>query len=282
MSALRCLSILWLLTATGAETFLTQDVYAQTNTRGRKAANPKAVHPTKRAPIRRSVTPPPAAGTFAVPQVEEDNWYNLEQGEDYYTGANTKSHQVGLAFALNYFGTGAGLEYLYRFGSFSLGGTALYTQAKLDDKLTSGAQNQNEAIEFFDTKSAFLRFNGRYTFFRYVYLGAGVSAGQVQGSYGWRGTAFSAGEIKSDFKASVMAADIFVGSEFRGPWGTYFGVDWLGTSLPFSSTITYDDNADLDLTSNALKGHKPSQRIEDETKAQLQIYYLNLRFGIAF
>lgn len=284
MSVLRSLSVLALFTTGLSGAIATQITYAQTNTGSRPAAKPKATKPIKRAPVRRPAPAPPQShpGTFAVPQLEEDNWYNLEKSETQLSDSGAKENQLGVVGVVNYFGAGGGVEYVRSFAPFGVAVTGLYTVAKLKDNLTASGQEQGESVEFFDTKSTYLRVHGRYNFYRYVYFSSGLTFDRIQGNYGWRGTAIQSGEIKTDFSSALMTLDLMIGSEFRGPWGTYIGVDWLGTSIPLSSSVTYKDNSDLDLTSRALKGKKPDQRIEDETSAQLRIYYLNLRIGYTF
>lgn len=275
MSALRSLSLLMLITAMGAETLLTPAVHAQTNTQGRKPANPKATPPSKRGPIQRPVTPAPT--NLTAPQLNETSWFSPETQENFYREKESKPHQLGGVATFNYFGSGGGVEYIYNIGLFGIGTSVLYTVADLKDKL-----DKIEAVESFETNSIYLRVHGRYNFFRYFYMGAGLSADRIKGTYGWKGSAINSGEIKTSFTSLMTMADVFVGSEFQGPWGTYIGMDWLGTSISMSKSVKSNKNPDLELTSVALKGSKPDQRISDEISAQVGIYYLNLRVGLAF
>lgn len=282
MSILRNLSIFTLFTTGLSGTLLTQNSYAQTSTQPRPAAKPKAKAVPKRTPIRK---PSPVAqpGNFSVPDLGNDSWYSLEGvSSTQLSDEGAKANQIGLVGVVNYFGTGAGIEYIRSFAPFGLAITGLFTTSNLKDEQTSTGQDQDEAVEYFDTKSTYLRVHGRFNFFRYAYLSSGLTFDQINGKYGWRGTSISDGQIQTNFTSTLTMLDLMVGSEFRGPWGTYFGIDWIGTSYPISSTIKYEENSDLNITSQALKGAQPDQRIDDETTAQLRVYYLNIRVGWTF
>ncbi|RZA14780.1 MAG: hypothetical protein EOP10_27465 [Proteobacteria bacterium] len=242
-------------------------------------AKAKPPTPAKRAPVRRPAAPAPIPApvpqTFGTPAVEDDSWFEFDYSSNIVDDSR-RHHQIGVVGVVSYFGSGAGAEYLYNLGLVTLGASVLFTSADLEDK------EADEAREFFETKSMYLKAHARYKFLRYMYVGGGLGLDRLTGTYGWRGTAINGQTLETDFTANIPIIDLFLGSEFKGPWGLYFGVDWVGTSFKVGGKSEVDDNPLVELTSKALKGATASHRIDEEVSAQLQIYYLNLRVGLNF
>lgn len=257
-----------------------QKVFAQTNTQVRKPAIPKAAVPAKRPPAAKplppssSVQPSPAIGEFTTP--EEDSWYDPDNIKEPDVGGPFKQ-QAGLVGVLGYLGSGAGAEYSYQLSNFTLGGNTFFSMNELKDFETG-----EQLSEHFKLQTFGLRVNGRYHVHRFVYAGMALGWNQISGSYGWKGSAITAGELETDFELGMPVAEFMIGSEFKGPYRSYFGVDWVGTSIPIGGEAKTEANADLEITSKALKGASPSQRIDDEVRAQLRVIYLNLRVGLRF
>jgi hypothetical protein len=256
-----------------------RDASAQTSIGVRPAAKPKAQTPAIKAPAAKPQAPTPRAtppATFSVPPDEEENWYDFDQSPTPGPQVSPRSHQAGLIGVVNYFGSGVGAEYLYDLGLVTFGGSTLFTASTLE------SDSRKEAEEFFETKSWYLKAYARYRFLRYAYVGGGLGMDRLEGTYGWKGTAVNGQRIQTNFKADIPFVDVFLGSEIKGPWGLYLGIDWIGTSMKVGGASKVEDNSDVDVTSRALKGSSPRRRIDEEAKAQLQLYYLNLRVGLSF
>ncbi|RZA25534.1 MAG: hypothetical protein EOP10_06570 [Proteobacteria bacterium] len=255
----------------------TSAVYAQSNTPTSFPAKAKPPAPAKRAPVRRPPAPAPAPvqQTFGTPAVENDSWFEFDYSPNIVDDSHRR-HQIGVVGVVSYFGSGVGAEYLYNLGLVTVGATALFTSSDLED------EEADDAKEFFETKSMVFKAHARYKFLRYMYVGGGVGLDRLTGTYGWRGSAINGQQIETDFSANLPIVDLFVGSEIKGPWGLYIGVDWVGTSFNVGGKSEVDDNPSVDLTSKALKGATPAHRIDEEARAQLQIYYLNFRIGLNF
>lgn len=279
MSVLKSLAIALLFMLAVSE-ILAPDLFAQTSIAASGTAKPKAGKAQKKAPARRNTPPAPGTGAsseFNVPVPDEDTWYDEDGVQQLQGNAQPRRHSFGLIGAVNYFGSGGGLEYLYAYTpKLSFGGSLLHTQSALKDSSIDGA------TEFIDATSNSLRAYARYTLFPFLYGGAGLNIDRIQGDYGWKGSAINAGAIQTKFSTTLYALDVFIGSEWRGPWGTYIGADWVGSAIPLGGTIYYDADADVELTSKFLKDKTPNQRLDEETTAQLRIYYLNIRFGKFF
>ncbi|MBC7661462.1 MAG: hypothetical protein H7249_17335 [Chitinophagaceae bacterium] len=273
MFALRSLTIISLLTL-GTSLCL----QAQTSIPADGTAKPKVMAAKKKAPVRKTPVPPAPGATPSSDfgATEDDSWAKFESTPG-TVATKSPEHQVGVVGVLNYFGSGAGIEYLYPFRPrISFGVSVLQTAASLDDSASDGAK------EFLTAKSTSLRLYARYSMFWFLYGAAGLNADSIVGDYGWKGSAIQGGEIKTHYTAKILALDVFMGSEWKGPWSTYVGVDWIGLALPLTGTINYNANPDVELTSKALKGKMPNQRLDEETSAQLRLYYLNLRVGMVF
>lgn len=279
MSVLKSLAIALLFIPTVSEV-LAPNLYAQTNIAAAGTAKPKAGKSQKKAPARRNTAPAQETGgssDFSVPIPDEDTWYNEDGAHQAASSRQIPRHSLGLIGAVNSFGAGGGFEYLYAFTpKLSLGGSLLHTRAVLEDSSIDGA------TEFIHATSNSLRAYARYAAFAFLYGGAGVNIDRIQGDYGWKGSALNNGSIQTKFSTTIYALDLFIGSEWRGPWGTYIGADWVGSAIPLGGTIYYDANPDVELTSKFLKDKTPNQRLDQETTAQLRIYYLNIRFGKIF
>lgn len=279
MSVLRSLAIA-LLFIPAVGDVLAPKLQAQTSIAASGTAKPKAIKRQKKAPVRRNTAPVPGMSgstDFNVPIPEEDNWYS-EDGVMQAAGySQPQRNQVGVLGVVNYFGSGAGLEYLYALTpKLNLGASLMHTQATLEDDASDGAS------EFIEAQSNSLRAYARYTIFPFLYGGAGLNLDRIQGEYGWKGSAINGERIKTGFASNIYALDVFLGSEWRGPWSTYIGVDWLGFAVPLGGTINYDANPDVELTSKVLKSKTLNQRLDEETSAQLRFYYLNIRLGMVF
>ncbi|RYZ58739.1 MAG: hypothetical protein EOP07_06135 [Proteobacteria bacterium] len=281
MSVLKSLAIVTLFIPAVGEV-IAPNLYAQTIIAKAATAKPKAAKPQKKAPVRRNTAPAPgtggSGGEFSVPVPEEDNWYNEEGVQRAAQVSSPSTQQIGLLGTVNYFGSGAGLEYVYNYSpTLSFGGTFLHTSASLKDDASDGAS------EYIDAQSNIFRAFARYAAYPYLYAAAGLDYDRISGEYGFKGSAINGDRIKTDFSAGITAIDVFFGSEWKLPWWrTYVGVDWIGFSVPLGGTIEYDANEDLEVTSKALKGKTPNQRLDEETSAQLRIYYLNLKVGMTF
>jgi hypothetical protein len=280
MSVLKSLAIVILFLPAVGEV-IAPNLYAQPIIAKAATAKPKATKPQKKPPVRRNTAPAPGTGgggEFSVPVPEEDNWYNEEGVQRAAAVPLTSSQQIGIVGTVNYFGSGAGLEYVYNYTpSLSFGGTFLHTSASLTDDASDGAS------EYIDAQSNIFRAYARYSLYPFLYAAGGLDYDSISGEYGWKGSAINGDRIKTDFTAGIVAIDVFFGSEWKLPWwGTYVGVDWIGFSLPLGGTIEYDGQEDVELTSKALKGKTPNQRLDEETSAQLRLYYLNLKIGMSF
>lgn len=276
MSVLKSLASVTLLAIFTLGGSLTPNLYAQTNT---PTSFPAKANPgTKRKSPPPRGTPgaayrPPAKATPPVPTFGK--WVD-PLGQQPPNNATGTHHQAGIVAVVNYFGTGGGLEYLYSLYPYlNVGASALVTSADLDD----GGEG---ASEFINAKNTGVKVFANLPLFTYFYAGGGLDFNQVSGDYGFQGPAVTGQQIKTAFSGSIIALDAKLGSEWRGPWSTYLGVDWIGSSFPLTGKLTYESNADIELTAQALKGKSPSQRLDEETSAQFRFYFLNIRVGMVF
>lgn len=233
-----------------------------------KRPPPKA----KPKPSPRYTPPPPPPRSTPTPSfaMPDDNWGAI-------TSANAYTHSLGLNVVASFFGPGVGLEYIHTENDWLDWGIALrHTQANLENDSIS------EATEFIKADTNAVRFFARYISYRWLYAGAAFDILQIQGEYGWEGSAIAQSTLKTPFSSQAAALGVFIGTEWEGPWRLYYGADIAGYSAPLYGTVTYEENADLDVTSKALKGDDIEARLREEIKAQLSLYYLNLRVGIRF
>ncbi len=294
MSALKSLAIVKLLAIVSIGDIVAPNLYAQTSTATSfpakaKVPPPKTKPPARRAPSRSAppaVNRPPGAAPapklpaeFSSGVPDADNLGNTEGLQDNTIGkaATPHRHNLGLVGAVSYFGSGAGLEYIFMLYPFmSIGTSITHTQASLTDDATDGAS------EYIEAQTNSLKVFARFPIFSFLYAGAGANYNLIKGEYGWKGSAIQEGRLKTDFNANIAALDVFLGSEWRLPWSTYLGVDWVGSSFPLGGTISYDANEEVELSSKALKNKTPNQRLDEETGAQLRLYFLNVRLGMTF
>lgn len=229
--------------------------------------------PTPRyAPPTPRYTPPPSQNPiFATPT--NDIWSQAEPAPDPYA----TPHSLGLNAVASFFGSGYGLEYIYLENNWLDWGFALrHTQAKLETEKVSGA------TEFIEAESNAIRFFARYVQYQWLYVGASFDYIRIEGDYGWEGSAIAQSPLQTTISSQVAALGIFLGSEWEGPWRSFFGVDAAGFATPIFGTVNFEENPDVEVTSRALAGGDIKTRVRDETTAQLNFHYLNLRVGFRF
>ena len=276
MSVLKSLASVTLLAIFTLGGGLTPDLYAESSTPTTFSAKANPGTKQKTPPPRG--TPggayrPPARANPPVPV--RGRWANPVTVQPPASSVETK-HQAGLALVVNYFGSGFGLEYLYALYPFlNVGGSALVTSADLTD-------DGEGASEFINAQTTAIKLFATVPLFTYFYAGGGLDFNQVSGDYGFEGPAVTGQQIKTPFSGTLVALDAKIGSEWRGPWSTYIGVDWIGSSFPLTGKLSYETNADVEITSQALKSKSPSQRLDEEISAQFRFYYLNIRAGMVF
>ena len=263
-----------IVTALGATLLLDElraFAYAETNTPLLATAKVKKRSKKKAATDRKNYN-----DNFNVTVPDDDTWSKAERPAPLPPPPTYDKHMVGVVGAVNFFGSGAGLEYLYGIDSkISLGANLLHTYASLKE---SGG----EADEFINATNTHYRFFAKYEFFPLLYTTGGLDLDTITGTYGWKGSAVEGDRIATSFNARILALDLAAGSEWKGPYHTYIGCDWIGVTLPLGGSIDPHHNDDVELTSEALKGKKPNQRLDSEISAQLQFHYLSIRLGARF
>lgn len=188
-----------------------------------------------------------------------------------------RKQQIGLNASVNYFGTGLGLDYAYRWNSYlELAGQIAFSQAKLEG--TTSFDNE----EFLNGSMTRLSFTPRIYYFRQLYIGLGINGAILEGDYGFRGGAVENGELRASFVGYYAFADIFLGSEWK--WNRfYLGFDWFGFAYFLQEVdFSIDQVAGLNEASRLLTGDAVDSRVAGELAQQLSVYYGVIHFGFRF
>jgi hypothetical protein len=237
--------------------------------KAKQSPRPKKV--PKRPPGPAYIPPTPQNQVFTIP--DDESWSEVKPEPDPYT----KNHSLGLNVIAGNFGPGVGLEYIHAEKSWLDWGVALRrTQASLDK------EDEINVTEFIEADTNALRFFARYVQYKWLYAAATFDYSSIQGDYGWKGDAIVAGTLKTAFSAQVASLGLLVGSEWDGPWSSYIGFDWVGFAVPIFGSVDYDEQVDVEDTSKLLTGDDIKTRLTDETSAQMQLSYLNVRIGWRF
>ncbi len=248
-----------------------QSAYAETSTPLLATAKVKKRSKKKASTERKSYN-----DSFNATVPDDDTWSKVERPAAPPPRPAYDTHMIGVVGAVNFFGSGAGLEYSYALDSrISLGASLLHTYAALKD-------DNGEAAEFIDATNTHFRFYGKYAFLPYLYATGGLDIDAITGTYGWKGSNVEGDRLATSFNSRIVALDLAAGSEWKGPFRTYVGCDWIGVTVPLGGSIDTHHNDDVELTSEALKGKKPNQRLDEEISAQLRFHYLNIRLGLRF
>ncbi|MCX6129034.1 MAG: hypothetical protein NTX25_08220 [Proteobacteria bacterium] len=218
----------------------------------------------------------PAGGSFQVPLLNEKENPDYWEGPSQAPGKISKN-QAGIQLLANFFGSGLGLAYVYQYSSWLDWG--FYASS------TSVSLSEGKISDLSESLSGkMLSFKGftRFSVNRKLYLGTGLSIASIAGTYGWNGDALVNKAISTDYKASLIIGDIFIGSEWRLWKKIILGVDWIGFGSSISGSINLKENSDLDLTTKVLTGSTTEERVRKEIDAQLQLYYGLLRLSYNF
>ncbi len=223
--------------------------------------------------------PIPAPAASAAPPGQAQNPQTQLPGRSAPLAAlpNLQRHRIGAQGLVSYFGSGAGLEYLYQPWDWLLGGFSyVHTSAGL------GQSESKSTEEYLDGSLNGFKIQIQYRALSPVYFGLGLSLVQIQGQHGWRGEGVAGGQIASEFDAQLYSADFILGSEWTLFRNFYVGIDWFGLAWPFAGSITVDSSEEADLTTNFLTGSTIERRVNSELSAQFKLYYLILRAGYRF
>lgn len=223
---------------------------------------------TKAKPLPAAPVPAPAQNPAAVP---------AQRALPKPSRVDLLSHRAGALGFVSYFGSGAGLEYLYEPTDWFLGGISYaHTQAEL------GQSSSSPTEEFLDGSLDSVKLQLQYRALRPVYFGMGLGFAKIKGKYGWQGEGVADGQIDSRYEAQLFVADLFLGSEWTLFDAFYVGVDWFGFAAPIAGSVTVESTEEADITTQFLTGSTSESRVNSEISAQLKLYYLALRAGYRF
>ena len=189
----------------------------------------------------------------------------------------TKNHRIAGQLIGNYAGAGLGLSYEHRVSSyFHLIGQFAYTQADLKGEL---APEVDEKIAFEQIRLGF----GAKLIFKYrFYLSSLLNVATYKGDYGYRDNNSDVGDTFIPFEGQGMHLNLNFGNEWLLVKGLFVGVDWVGVSLPISTSVEADSTPEDDLVTKFASSKTVAERILGEIEEQVKFHYLTFHFGIRF
>ena len=217
-------------------------------------------------------TPFSNANTYAA-RKKKTTWKAKKRRKISPIGVNRVSGIV----ILNYFGSGFGVGYSRKpTNFFEYGGSATYTRAHLEG--TVG----NQVSEILDSTTQRLAASAKVSA-KFVHFGANLNISQISGDFSIEDSNPGQAQIVDvPFKSLVIHPDVFIGTNWNLKNNFFLSLDWVGSSIPLSSSLNTTSTEAKDLAVEFLTGQGPNERVTEEIKNQLSLYYGLLHFGYRF